>query len=140
MTVLIATSVANFLQREGFGTYGTDIFAGYEPGNPDECVIVRPYGASGGERVQEVPGIAYEMPYLQIEVRGPVAASGTYDAMELKAYQIFQALAPIQNTEWDGAYIRKIAMIQSSPFFLGRDDHQRERFTMNIRIEKGPSV
>lgn len=112
--------VASYLETQGAGTFGTDLFIGFEPESPANCVTIYPTGgrppaASGWK----------EYPTMQIRVRNTEYSDG-YD----KAEEIFGLLHKERNilTTFRG----RCFAIQSSPIFIGHGKNGEFVFTQNF--------
>ena len=119
MATLLDEVVA-YLVAEGVGTFGSDLFIGYEPATPKDVVTLFPTGGSP-------PAFdGKEYPSMQVRVRNE-----TYPDGHSKAMEIYRLLNRQENflTTWRG---RCFAM-QSSPMFIGYGENGEFLFTQNFR-------
>jgi hypothetical protein len=124
--------IAKVLEKESFGSVGSDIFTGADmPPTPDNMIMIvdtrsRP----------DFPSLPINMCSFQVTVRGVKGSSQvTFD----KADRINQFLqfwsGYIENTRF--VYINNVS---GSPFSLGVDDNMRPLFTVNYQSMKSYNV
>ena len=111
--------VVTYLENEGIGTFGTNIFIGFEPSTPKDTVTLyatggRPPKASGGK----------EFPTMQVRVRSEKYTDG-YNKIE----EIFGALH--QQTDFLSTFRGRCYALQSSPLFIGHGENGEFLFTQN---------
>lgn len=121
----IIGDVATYLQAQGIGTVGTDIFKSYLPDTADAVIAILDTG--GVEPDIDLPT---KSPTFQIFIR-----AATYSAGKSKLDSIRSALHQKRNTNLnvDGAnyyyYIYEI----SEGGHLGRNDKGLDEFSVNFR-------
>ncbi len=126
--------VGNFLQGQGIGTQGTDIFLGDVPQDaPEAAVAIFETSGLASQYVHGINGPAWNMPSFQVFTR-----AATYSAARSKAETIFKALSKITNQALDGILYMSIRPVQS-PFSLGRDENHRPQIVCNYQVTKVPS-
>lgn len=127
---MLLDEIADYLQSQGIGTVGTNLFKGLMPESPDAAVAVFEYSGLEVQRVQEVAGVAYEQPRIQVMSR-----AATYAAARQKAEAVYAALATVKNQELSGIRYLRIQPLQP-PFLIGRDANSRPLIVFNCQILK----
>jgi hypothetical protein len=131
----ILDDLALYLEQQGVGTRGTNLFANWLPDAPSTCVILFEYG--GLESIKPMaPGAnsaVLEMPFIQILARStdPVVARA-------RAQSAFAALDGYRGT-LNGATYGWITANQP-PFFLQRDQNDRTWFSFNVAVKKSKTT
>lgn len=69
--------LALFLESQGIGTVGVDIFRHRLPENPDKAMVLTPYGGSLGPRVHDEASTAFRIDRFQARFRGHNRAAAT---------------------------------------------------------------
>lgn len=122
-------SLGTFLQTEGVGTLGTDIFLGLMPDTPDACVVMYEYAGTGpAQFFGDDDPTPYESTSVQVQVRG-----ATYAAARTKARAAYTALQKVANETLTGIPFLRVDPLQS-PFFMARDENRRVLFASNYRV------
>lgn len=119
--------IKDMLVTAGLGTFGEDLFIGFEPTDPDICTTIYD---SGGEPAEV--DYNYERPNVNIRVRG---AKGGYRAAQIVAQNIRDELNGKHNITVNAARYVGIWM-QSDILTIGTDDNERPLFTTNFRIHR----
>lgn len=127
MTILEV--VGNFLEDNGFGTLGTDIFLGILPESPDACIGVFEYGGQTPMFTMGTAGIQVDMPSLQIQVR---ATRDDYPTARDEAESARQLLAKVTNQTIEGIRVLRIEP-SSSIVPIGVDENHRPVISANFR-------
>lgn len=122
---MLLDDIATFLEAEGIGTIGTDLFTGDIPEEPDNCVALFEYSGQPPDVVVDI-----DYPGLQVRVRNT-----NYSAARAKIQDIFELLHTFTNTALSGAQYISIYAVQS-PHPLGRDKKNRIDFVQNFMITK----
>ena len=118
--------IAEYLEDQGIGTVGTDIFRG---GNPPKVVNVTILTAYAG-RPQD-KSCAVEYPHLQVMVRNSVYSTGYDLSMTIK-----DELQRLGETTIEVVRYLAIYSLQSAPSYLGKDEGGNHIFTINYEIFK----
>jgi len=110
----------DYLVAQGVGTFGTNLFIGYEPDTPKDVVSLFPIGS------QQAPSAVggKEYPLIQVRVR-----SETYPSGYNKARQIFTLLH--QETNLLATLRGRCYALSSEPLFLGHGDNGEFLFSQN---------
>jgi len=133
---MLLDEVTSYLQSQGYGTVGTDIFAAFSPDVPDVAIIVHEYPGRPSEQVLGPPGINLEYPRIQIVVRGVYPAG--YQTARRTSEQIYQMLGKLSNLALSGVRYLSTQPLQS-PFPLRRDEKGRIEIVCNYQVCKEPS-
>jgi len=122
---MLLEDVASYLQSQGTGTIGADIFLGQLPVSPDNVVAIFEYAG-------EPPDLHWqgEYPGLQILVRNK-----NYEVGRQKIEQVKNVLHGLAETVVNGHRYLLIRANQS-PAFLQRDENGRAIFVCNFRVIK----
>lgn len=126
--------IGAYLQANGVGTVGTDIFLDRMPETPDTCIALFEYGGSPTHRTMNaLPGTANaEVVRIQILCR-----AATHVTARSKARSIFALLDHYDGTLSSVTYYYVMAI--SSPFYLKRDENERAYYACNFEITKALS-
>lgn len=119
-----------YLQAQGVGTLGTDLFTGTLPDAPDNAVAIYEYG--GVSPVSTLgPGQAkFERPRIQV-----LARATTYSAARSKIETVFKLLHGLANTSLSSVRYLLVEAVQS-PFFMEKDANNRVKLACNFQIHK----
>jgi len=134
---MLLDEVASYLDTEGLGTVGTDIFKGLLPDTPDACVALIETGGQASENVlsSAVGAPAWEAPSFQVICR---AGRRDYSTARTKANDVFKKLDGLVNTTLSSVRYLSIFAIQA-PFALPRDDQERPLLAFNCAVKKDVS-
>ncbi len=125
---MLLEQVTAYLQTEGVGTVGTDLFWNLMPDQPDAVTVVREYG--GLAPVVTHDDAVYERPRIQITCRAQ-----TYAEARAQAERCWDALRRVRNRTIAGT--RYLAITPLGPVFpIRRDDDQREFIGLNAEVQK----
>ena len=113
---LLIHQLAAWLEAEGEGTVGTDIFRFQRPSSPVACVSVHPTGGYPPDRYTE-----RELPTVMLFAR----AASPDGALE-KAYSLFNRLHGCQGLDFGGGIFALTIEAIGSPQYVGdeRADNQ----------------
>lgn len=111
--------VVTYLEAQGVGTFGTDLFIGFEPESPSNCVTFYPTGGRPPAASDEK-----EFPTMQVRVRNTKYTDG-YD----KAEEIFGYLH--KEVDMLNTFRGRCFAVQSSPLFIGHGENGEFIFTQN---------
>ena len=121
---MLLDDIADYLESQGIGTVGVDLFKGDTPEIPDNCVTIERYAGQS-------PGmLGYEKPGLQVRVRNKIRENA-----EIKIKSIETLLHCLCNTTLSGTRYLSI-FAQQSPTPLGRDESNRFDLVQNYIITK----
>lgn len=116
-----ASDMAQYLEDQGHGTVGTDIFYSFQPDTPDACITVLDTGGLAPDRY-----IPHAEPTFQVLVR-----STTYDLAEAKAEAIVTELHDSVHKTIGGDYHYYIFLL-TEPAAIGRDENGRDEISINF--------
>lgn len=122
---MLLEDIGGYLQAQGIGTVGADIFLGFLPEAPDSCVALFEYAGSP-------PDLHWdgEYPGLQVRVRNKSYATG-----RAKIEQAKNALHGL--TEQTLGVTRYLLVkAKQSPESMGRDANGRNEWVINFTIIK----
>lgn len=119
----VARDIAQMLEDNGVGVFGTDLFVGREPASPPNAITV--YDTGGGD---PFPGVSSDNPSVQVRVRNASYLDGWDKAITVK-----DALFGIGHVTVNGRLFQSVWMTGDiNP--IGRDDNDRIRFTLNFSM------
>lgn len=127
---MLLDDIGNYLQSEGIGTIGTDIFLGLLPDTPDNCVALLEVE---GKPPYLAYGVDEERPVLQVKVRNTQYAAG-----RSKIEDVVTLLHVLHNTTLGGKRYLSIVAAQS-PYSMGYDTSDlivRHLLVVNFNITK----
>lgn len=129
--------VAAYLQAQGLGTVGTDLFKSrlMDINTPAFCTALFETAGIGGQRVHDVAGINLARPGLDVLVR---AATDGYAVAEARAVAIHAALAAVANQDLSGTRYLALDPL-SPPQNVGMDAHNRVLIEIRFLVTKEPS-
>jgi hypothetical protein len=118
--------ISTFLQDQGIGLKGTNLFYGSMPDTPDDAVCCYEY--AGRSPMMTLAGDSVESPGLQI-----VARSKSYVSARAKIDQIQVALSGLANQTIQGEKYWLI-LANQSPIPLGPDEQGRHKLALNFEV------
>ena len=122
---------AYYLEQQGRGTRGTNIFINTKPAAPDALVAVFGYAGGAPERTHDTSGNS--RPSVQVWVRGDV---NDPDPARTLIESIFNDFDGLTNTTINGSFYVGIDGIQSGATNLGKDELNRPEFSWNFTCLK----
>lgn len=125
--------LCEYLEDEGVGTVGTDIFAGSIPAGVASAIVLTLYPGDPPEHNLSTTGWKIEIARLQLRVRNTSETTALS-----KAKSAADALSKIANQTIESVRYRSVMLLQS-PGLLYRDENNRPNYGFNIRAEKAPS-
>ena len=117
--------IGTYLQSQGIGTLGTDLFLGLMPDQPDNCIALFEY--AGAPLALHWNG---EYPGLQVRVRGT-----SYAAARTKIGEVAKKLHGLHEQTLSGTRYLLIKA-RGSPEVLKRDANNRVELFVNFEIIK----
>jgi hypothetical protein len=119
------SDISNYLQAQGVGTPGTDMFLGLMPDQPDNCIALFEYAGSP-------PDLHWngEYPGLQVRVRNKSYAAG-----RAKIGEVVNELHGLHEQVLSGTRYLLIKA-RGSPEVLKRDNNNRVELFVNFEIIK----
>ena len=130
----VLEEIVAFLDSEGLGTAGTDLFMSRMPDTPDACGCVYETGGITPDLGFGSSLVRFESPAIQVVFRGTKL---DYDGPRAKAKTAWESLAGVEAPQsLSGTIYNWIHPLQS-PFLLEKPDEE-ERFSIafNALIEK----
>lgn len=125
--------VALFLESEGIGTLGTDIFINSEPATPDNTITVYDTGSDRPKLLGGQENTGYREQDFNVQIR--VRNKDTQAAVLL--LQDMRVLLHKMQSFTDNGQVLKGAWLNSAGLPLGFDDNRRVRYTDNWRVKVG---
>ena len=138
----LGLDVAAVLQTGGVGTIATNIFVGTLPDTPDDCVAVVETGGiapdhtmgAGPATIIGAATAAVERPRFQILVRDT-----SYAKARVVSQQSHNLLDGLVDRTINSVLYHRIEAVQS-PIDIGRDDNDRQMFSLNFDVVKAGST
>lgn len=119
-----------YLQTQGIGTLGTDLFVGLLPDTPDAAVSLFEYGGASPVHSLGSGGAKFERPRVQVVVR-----AATYTAARTKIESVYTTLEQLANITLSSVRYLMVEAVQS-PAFLERDVNNRVTMVCNFQVYK----
>jgi len=121
----VLKEIGTYLQSQGIGTLGADLFLGLMPDQPDNCIALFEYAGSP-------PDLHWngEYPGLQVRVRNK-----SYAAARAKIVEVAKKLHGLHEQTLSGTrYL--LVKARGSPEVLKRDANNRVELFVNFEIIK----
>lgn len=130
----ILEAVGDYLQAQGQGTLGTNLFLAMMPETPDALVCV--YEGPGIAPLETMGSAAFavDQPGLQVITRG---ARGDYPGARDKARAVRSLLAAVTETTLSGVHVMRISA-DGSLLPMGEDQNGRPMVSMNFSCAVRP--
>jgi hypothetical protein len=116
----VLDEVVAYLSDEDVGTFGTDLFIGYEPQTPKNVVTLYPTGGRSPS-----PDMDKEYPTIQVRVRNETYPDGWSKAVEI--YHLLHTQEQVLETLRGRCFA-----LQGSPMFIGHGENGEFIFTQNF--------
>ncbi len=120
-------AVCAYLEDQGVGTAGTDLFAAMMPDSPDTAVCVYDTGGSPPEQTMGPEPWSIDQPSFQVIVRAP-----DYAAARAKAEAVRVALASVLGDDLSGIHFMRIEP-SSGLLPVGTDPQDRWQISLNFQ-------
>lgn len=127
---MLLDDIAGYLQTQGVGIVGNDLFNGYMPDQPDNLVALFEYAGSPMELTMGTGDPTLERPGLQVRVR-----NNLYPSAKAKIEAIVDVLHGLTETVISGKRYLLIRANQS-PASMGLDANNRSEFVVNFSVLK----
>lgn len=122
--------IASHLVSKSIGTIGTDLFLGYMPDQPDNCVGVFEYAGEPMELTMGTGDAVLERPGLQVRARNK-----SYSAAKTKIDSVVTALHGLaEQTLNSKRYL--LVRANQSPESIGMDQNNRSELVVNFSVLK----
>lgn len=128
MTVLEA--VGAYLQANGHGTLGTNMFYGRMPDAPDVCIGIYEYEGLQPQETFNDGKFGIEMPRIQIVAR---ASREDYPTARDAAVAARDRLAAVLDQTLSGYRVLRIQAV-GGVIPLGYDSNDRPKFAVNLQV------
>lgn len=126
--------LGDYLQDEGLGTQGSDLFLFSRPDEPDELTCLYQYAGGAPDYVQDSLNPSTENVMVQVVTRAKRP-----EVAEARCYAVWLALAPVRNQIIGSTHYLSITPT-SGPALMNRDSNERSLFYFNASVEKEVSV
>lgn len=125
--------IGTYLQAQGVGTLGTNLFTGLMPDTPDACVALLEYPGGAGIYTFGSGGTIIENPRIQVIARGT-----TYPGAQSSIHSVYTALDGLVEQVLSGTLYHLITAVQP-PFGFPLDLNNRYVLACNFSIQKSVS-
>lgn len=122
-----ARDLAQYLDDNGFGTLGVDLYYAFQPPDPDGCIVV--LDGPGRNPPVNVP-IRY--PVYQVLVR-----ANEYEIAMDRAQTVF-ALLHAKDNYRIGSWWVFLSHAENEPVGIGVDEHDRHEVSLNVGFDVVP--
>lgn len=123
---MLITDLAYFLEVEGVGVQGTDLFIAKLPDNTNNCILI---SQTGDDQDSNLPISNYR---IQVLVRNKAYNAGYVKAVEI--YNLLHGSDDKKVLKTGGVDIMNIIAIQT-PTYIGQDGKERYVFTCNYNFK-----
>jgi hypothetical protein len=130
---VLLDAIAQYLEGQGLGTVGTDIFKGIMPDSPDFCSAIFEYGGSSPVRAMaaNAGSMLAENPSFQVCTRSNrMGSNNAYPTARNKVEALYTALDGYSGNLSGTSYYWIEAV--SSPAYLTTDENGRYLFVCNF--------
>lgn len=128
----VSQALAQYLQAQGQGTYGTNIFADFMPESPDTLTSLTQYGGAPPPHIM-MSGQYSSSARIQLHSR---AGADDADAARTRIWDAYSTLLAI--TELQQGAVRIINVSPAAdPELLEHDDRHRVLFVANLDVTYG---
>lgn len=134
MATTFIEAIGTYLQAQGHGTLGTDLFIGLLPSSPDSCVTIYEEDAGNPILTAGATAIAVDVADLRVLVR---SGRDDYATGRDKAATIRTLLSAITDQTLSGIKIIRCAPA-SSVVPYGSDESDRPTFLVKFRVHINP--
>ena len=131
----VIKDIASFIEQGSDWVFGTTLFGGREPSDPDNCMTLfdTPGGGSFVPLRRDPQGRRYEYAAFQIRVR-----NFNYDEAVRQSNDIIDVLHALQeNTVVNGTLYTLIRALDN-PHLLDWDENNRARIITNFEVQRTP--
>ena len=127
---MIADNFIEWLEEEGFGVVGTDLFDNFQPLSPDNCVTAFDVNAP---QIDESSSLSVDLFGLQVITRNSSKAAAKELAYNIHKYFMGFGGTPLIT----GGSIISAVFIDQPPENLGKDEKNRTEYavTYNCRVQ-----
>lgn len=122
-----AHDIALYLQDQGVGTFGVDLFVGHEPTDPPDCTTIYDYPGLDADTDE----MDIRQPNFQVRVRSP-----RYEVANNKHEEIFRALTEHKVGFDAPTSTFSVVVLNTDVSSLGRDANQRMILVANYRARR----
>ena len=130
----ILEAVGDYVQAQGQGTLGVNLFLGMMPETPDACVCIYESQGLAPMMTMGAAAFAVEQPGLQVIARG---ARGDYPGARDKAKAVRALLAAVTETTLSGVHVMRISA-DGSMLPMGEDQNGRPMVSTNFSCAVRP--
>jgi hypothetical protein len=124
----ILEAIGDYLQANGFGTQGTNIFLAVMPESPDTLITIYENSGNRPSFTMGAAPWAIDRPLIQVICRG---ARGDYPAARNRAEQIRALLGAVTDTTLSSVPVMRIES-QGSIVPMGEDENLRPMVSINF--------
>jgi hypothetical protein len=124
---MIAQELAEYLEDEGLGTVGVDIFVGYQPDTPDNCIVLYDESAP---TLSESQAQTVDLLGVQVLIRNTVYATAGG-----KAFTIHKNIIGFGGDSFiEGGSVVTDLYVVNSPVSIGRDSQNRNEWSSHYSM------
>lgn len=125
-----SVDVKDMLEAEELGlTFATDLFVGFQPDDPDDCVTVFDSAGAPPDLTLD-PSEVYDRPGVNIRIRNASYPDGWTMANDIK-----RVLQGRHDETWNGT-LYSVLVCTGDPLFLNRDKRGRSQFVINVDVQR----
>lgn len=122
--------ILGYMENNGFGTHGSNLFLFNQPTSPDQCLTLR--DASGFDSDRTLDKYIWDKLSVQVIVRGKKnkIIEAEEKAIEIKNFLDYTTDIILNSTTYSSI------MIVGNILPLGYDDSDRPEFSLNFKVER----
>lgn len=123
----IAYQVLKYIEELGIGTYETDMFLGFMPESPDDCIT---FYDESAPNISESACLKVDMLGVQVTVR-----NSSYNTAEYKLNEIHKSLVGFGGQKLvSGGNDISYIIIETAPYSLGKDEKGLNQWTAHYNV------
>lgn len=127
---MLLDELGAYMQTNGIGTLGTDLFEGTLPDAPDNACALYEYGGLAPAHTIGGGGAKFERPRVQV-----LARAATYSTARSKIEAVYRLLDQLAGVTLSGVRYLRVEAV-SSPLYLEHDANNRVKMVCNFQVHK----
>ena len=127
---MMSADFCQWLEDNGFGAYGTDIFDSFMPNSPDNLIMIEDVSAPN---ISESSSLKIDLFAIKVNVRNLVTSTARTTMRNIhKRFMGFGGESLIS-----GGDIISMVFSDQPPYNIGKDEEARTKFTVtyNMRVQ-----
>ena len=127
---MMSADFCQWLEDNGFGAYGTDIFDSFMPNSPDNLIMVEDVSSPN---ISESSSLKIDLFAIKVNVRNAVANTARTTIRNIHKKFIGFGGIPLIS----GGDIISMVFVDQPTYCIGKDEEARNKFTVtyNMRVQ-----